>query len=90
MTNLYTSINIIEPMLLVASDIKQIIQPRSIEQINQISCANEGIFLLSFFLLLFISCLCIGIKYKKYKQKQAATQQEQLKILERMLEIGSL
>ena len=79
MINLHTPINVTKPILLIIPTIKQPNQPRSTEQINQISCVNQGVFLI----LLFLSYICVGLKYRKHKEKRAATQQEQLQTLER-------
>lgn len=86
MINFYTPfkfpIHFTAPMLVVPT-INQPSQPSLTEQSNQVSFVNQGTLVLLLFLS-YIVISCIGLKYKKYKEKQAVCQQDQLKTLERM------
>lgn len=85
MINFYTPINFKVPPLPIFFTAKQHNQPSSTQQINQISCFNVGILTL----VLFLSYICIELKYKKYKKTQAETQKEQVKTLERIWKLAA-
>lgn len=85
MINFYSPINFRVPTLPIFFTTKQPNQPSSTGQINQISYFNEGFLVV----LLFFSYICIWLKYKKYKKKQAATQQDQLETLERIWKLAA-
>ena len=85
MINFYSPINFRVPTLPIFFTTKQHNQPSSTGQINQISYFNEGILVF----LIFLSYICLGFKYRRYKKKQAATEQEQIKSLERIWKLAA-
>lgn len=83
--NFSTPINVTAPSLLVITTTGQPSQPSSTEQTNQVSCVNEGILVILFFL----GYICIIFGYKKYQRKRASTRQDQIKTLERIWKLAA-